>query len=202
MSTLLGFEEDEMGELREYGQEAMQRRLGQLAKQRREELGFARAAFAVHAGIGSDATVRDVEHGKIIPRKGTIYKLEVALGWRAGSFMEFVNKEDRKASSLMMEELDEYDSGIGNPLARVSTQELLEEVIKRLHGIQEYLGSPVNPELRQSMLGLAAMGHKPEHLDTDPDDDISGFRSAPGGYVYRGKKFDSGDEPDVDPDAN
>lgn len=201
MSIDIGFEEDEMGELREYGQEAMQRRLGQLAKQRREELGFARAAFAVHAGIGSDATVRDVEYGKIIPRKGTIYKLEVALGWRPGSFMEFVNKEDRKASSLRMEELDAYDSGVSNPLARVSTQELLEEVIKRLNGIQEYLGNPVNPELRQEMLGLAAMGHKPEHLDTDPDDDISGFggfKSAPGGYTYKGKRVD----PDPGPSAN
>lgn len=175
MSIDIGFEEHEMGELREYGQEAMQRRLGQLAKQRREELGFARAAFAVHAGIGSDATVRDVEFGRIIPRKGTIYKLEVALGWRPGSFMEFVEKEDRKASSVMMEELDAYDSGIANPLAKVSTQELLEEVIKRLHGIQEYLGAPVDAGLAQSMLGLAAMGHKPEHLDNDPDDDISGF---------------------------
>jgi transcriptional regulator with XRE-family HTH domain len=202
MSIDIGFEEDEMGELREYGQEAMQRRLGQLAKQRREELGFARAAFAVHAGIGSDATVRDVEQGKIIPRKGTIYKLEVALGWRPGSFIEFVNKEDRKASSVMMEELDEYDSGIGNPLARVSTQELLEVLIERLKGIQEFLGSPVNPELRQSMLGLAAMGHKPEHLDRDPDDDISGFKSAPGGYVYRGKKFEPDAESESDPDAN
>ena len=201
MSIDIGFEEDEMGELREFGQEAMQRRLGQLAKQRREELGFARAAFAVHAGIGSDATVRDVEFGKIIPRKGTLYKLEVALGWRPGSFMEFIRNEKRKASSVMMEELDDYDSGVSNPLAKVSTQELLEEVIKRLHGIQDYLGAPVESGLAQSMLGLAAMGHKPEHLDNNPDDDISGFK-APGGYVYRGKNFDASDELDAGPDSN
>jgi len=197
MSIDTGFEEHEMGELREYGQEAMQRRLGQLAKQRREELGFARAAFAVHAGIGSDATVRDVEFGKIIPRKGTIYKLEVALGWRPGCFMEFVQKEDRKASSVMMEELDDYDSGVADPLAKVSTIELLEKVIERLQGIHDYLGAPVDPKLTQDLLGLAAMGHKPEHLDDDADDDISGFRSAPGGYTYRGKR--AGSDPDVDP---
>lgn len=175
MSIYTEFEEDEMGELRDYGQEAMQRRLGQLAKQRREELGFARAAFAAHAGIGSDATVRDVEFGRIIPRKGTIYKLEVALGWRVGSFMEFVEKEDRKASSVQMEELDAYDSGVSNPLSKVSTQQLLEEVIRRLNGIQENLGLPAEASLGQELFGLAAMGHKPEHLDQDGDDDISGF---------------------------
>lgn len=176
MSIYTEFEEHEMGDLRDYGQEAMQRRLGQLAKQRREELGFARAAFAAHAGLGSDATVRDVEFGRIIPRSRTIHKLELALGWRVGSFMEFVGKEDRKASSVQMEELDAYDSGVSNPLSKVSTQQLLEEVIRRLNGIQENLGLPAaDASLAQSMLGLAAMGHKPEHLDDDADDDISGF---------------------------
>ncbi|WP_224089762.1 helix-turn-helix transcriptional regulator [Arthrobacter sp. StoSoilB13] len=175
MSINTEFEEDEMGDLREYGQEAMQRRLGQLAKQRREELGFARAAFAVHAGLGSDATVRDVEFGRIIPRSRTLHKLELALGWRVGSFMEFVQKEDRKASSVMMEELDAYDSGAKDPLSKVPTVDLLQEVIRRLTGLQENLGVPVDSALTQQMLGLAAMGHKPEHLDDDGDDDISGF---------------------------
>jgi len=201
MSIDIGFEEDEMGELREYGQEAMQRRLGQLAKQRREEMGFSRMAFAAHAGIGSDATVRDVEYGKIIPRKGTIQKLEVALGWRVGSFLDLVYQEDRKASSLQMEELDLYDSGSYDPLAKVSTVDLMQELIRRLSAFQSGLNVQGQHVLSQEMLGLAAMGHKPEHLDDDPDDDISGFggfKSAPGGYTYKGKRVD----PDPGPSAN
>lgn len=194
MSISIEFEEEEMGDLREFGREAMARRLGQLAKQRREELGLSRAALAVHAGIGSDATIRDVEYGKIIPRRGTIYKLEVALGWRPGSFMDFIENEKRKASSVEMEELDDYDSAVVNPLANISTIELLDVLIERLRGLRENMGPTGESMLTQDLLGLAAMGHKPEHLDEDGDDDISSFKAAPGGYKYKGKRPD----PDVD----
>lgn len=203
MSTLLGFEDemDQQGD-RDFGHEAILRRLGSLARRRREEMGFSRAALVEHSGIRSDATIRDFEFGKFAPRELTQTRLEKALGWRPGSIMEFLGDEGRRASSIQMEDLDQYDSPNVDPMAKIPTAQLLQEVIRRLSVIQGGLNVDGPPELRQSMLGLAAMGHKPEHLDTNPDDDISGFKSAPGGYVYRGKKFGPDVESESDPDAN
>ena len=175
MSTLLGLEEDmdEQGS-RDYGREAVLRRLGALGRRRREEMGFSRAAFVEHSGIKSDASIRDFEFGKLTPQGGTQAKLERALGWRAGIIEQFLSDEKRRASEILMEDLDEYDSASFDPMAKISTVDLLQEVIRRLSTIQGGMGAPGHA-LAREMYGLAAMGHKPEHLDEDGDDDISGF---------------------------
>lgn len=176
MSTLLGSEED-MNEQssRDYGREAVLRRLGALARRRREEMGFSRAAFVEHSGIRSDASIRDFEYGKLTPQGGTQAKLERALGWSSGAIERFLSDESRKASEIRMEDLDEFDSATFDPMAKISTVALLQEVIRRLSTIQGGMGVPGQHALAQEMYGLAAMGHKPEHLDEDGDDDISGF---------------------------
>lgn len=177
MSTpVIGFEED-MGETgRDYGSEAMLRRLGALAKQRREELGLGRPAFAKHAGIGSDKTVYDFEVAANLPKSYTMTRMEKALGWRVGSIQEMLDDEGRRASSVLMEDLDVYDSRLRNMLDNIPTTELLAVLITRLTEIQATLGGR-SPQLpTRDMLGLAASGgHKPEHLDDDPDDDLSNF---------------------------
>lgn len=176
MSTLSGLEEDmDEQSSRDYGREAVLRRLGALARRRREEMGFSRANFVEHSGIRSDASIRDFEFGKLTPQGGTQAKLERALGWRSGIIERFLADESRKASEIRMEDLDEYDSESFDPLAKVSTVDLLQEVIRRLSTIQGGLGLRNQPALTQDLLGLAATGYKSEHLDKDGDDDISDF---------------------------
>lgn len=191
MSTLLGLE-DEMDQQdgREYGHEAILRRLGSLARRRREEMGFSRAALVEHSGIRSDATIRDFEFGKFAPREITQTRLEKALGWRPGIISDLLSDEGRKASTIEMEDLDQYDSATVDPMAKVPTAQLLQEVIRRLSTIQDGLNVHGQHSLSQELYGLAAMSHKPEHLDDEPDDDISAFKSAPGGYTYKGKRAD------------
>lgn len=165
---------DETG--RDYGQEAMLRRLGALAKRRREELGLGRPAFAKQAGIGSDRTIYDFETANKVPQPLTVAKLEKALYWRRGSIADLLSDEKRKASSVMMEDLDTYDTAPASSLAAFSTPELLQELITRLTSLQQSIGGRPALAPTQDMLGLAASGgHKPEHLDDDPDDDLSSF---------------------------
>ena len=182
MSTpVIGFE-DEMGTTgRDYGQEAMLRRLGFLAKQRREELGMGRPSFAKRAGVGSDRTVYDFEIAKNVPMPLTLTRFERALGWRTGSIQEFLGLEDRKASSVKMEDLDDYDSRPSTVLSSVPLPDLLQELQNRLAEMQSNVTGKPFPAVptHQDMVGLAASGgHKPEHLDEDPDDDISGFNAS------------------------
>lgn len=176
MSTVLGFEEsmEQNTGGREFGREAVLRRLGALARRRREELGLSRAAFVEQSGIRSDATIREFEFGNLAPRPLTLVKYEKALGWRQGAILEALSDEGRRASEIQMEELDEFDSVPAGGLSRISTPELLEELSKRLKELQATIGAPA-----QSLYGLAAMGHKPEHLDEDGDDDVSAFGPKP-----------------------
>ena len=177
MSTpVIGFEEDMSDTGRDYGSEAMLRRLGALAKQRREELGLGRPSFAKQAGIGSDRTVYDFETASKVPQPLTVAKLEKALHWRRGSIADLLEDDGRKASAVSMEDLDAWDTRSEASISSFSTPELLQELIVRLTALQSGMGGRVMPVPTQDMLGLAASGgHKPEHLDEDPDDDISGF---------------------------
>jgi transcriptional regulator with XRE-family HTH domain len=176
MSTLLGLEDDmDKQDGRDYGHEAILRRLGSLARRRREEMGFSRAALVEHSGIRSDATIRDFEFGKFAPRELTQTRLEKALGWRSGIIGELLSDENRAASTIQMEDVDQYDSPTADPMAQIPTGQLLQEVIRRLSVILDGLNVQGQHVLSQEMLGLAAMGHKPEHLDDDGDDDISAF---------------------------
>ena len=178
MSTTIGFEEDMSQESRDYGREAMLRRVGALARRRREELGLSREAFVQQAGMGSTATMRDFEFGKTEPQSRTMLRIEKALGWWVGSISELLNDPRRKVSEVKMEDLDEHDAKPVSTLANIPTAQLLEEVINRLSIFQSGLGGAPVPT--QDMLGLAASGgHKPEHLDDNPDDDISGLNISP-----------------------
>jgi transcriptional regulator with XRE-family HTH domain len=152
-----------------WGREALIRRLGALAKQRREEKGMGRVPFAAAAEIGSDATIRDFEFGRHLPTGTTLRKLERALGWRIGSIDEIMEQPDLRASTVTMADLDEEAtvSALGRPLSTVPTQELLAEVILRLTALQAGLGAPA---AYQDLYGLAAMGHIPEHLEDEGGD--------------------------------
>lgn len=139
---------------REFGREALIRRLGQLAKQRREEMGVGRVAFAKSAGLGSDKTLQDFEFGRRLAHGTSLRKIERALGWRQGVVDDIMRNEDRKASSIQLEDLDEFEPGEALPLDRVSTADLLTEVIRRLTVIKGAIGTP-QPSI-QDVIGVSA----------------------------------------------
>jgi transcriptional regulator with XRE-family HTH domain len=70
---------DKLTEGIETRNKALVRRLGALAKQRREELGFHGVEFAKKAGIESDKTIRDFEFGRSLPPADTRRKLATSL---------------------------------------------------------------------------------------------------------------------------
>jgi DNA-binding transcriptional regulator YiaG len=138
----------------EFGQTALKRRIGYLAKQRREELGLARVPFARHIGLGSDKTLQDFEFGRRVPQGTSVRKIEKALGWRVGVVTEILEGPDRKASDLSMEELDEFEPNQPMPLDRIPTSDLLSEVIRRLTAINKAIGAP-QPRI-EDIVGIAA----------------------------------------------
>jgi DNA-binding transcriptional regulator YiaG len=163
--------EDPREEAREFGREALIKRLGYLAKRRREEIGIGRVPLGKELGI-SDATIRDFEFGRHLPTGRVINLLERGLEWRPGAVEDVMRQVDRKASSIGMEDLDVVDSQpVPQSLASIPTQELLREVIRRLSVLEGSAGLPT-----QEMLGLAASSHIPEHLEGDEDDDLEGER--------------------------
>jgi hypothetical protein len=143
-----------MEQEREFGREALIRRLGQLAKQRREELGLGRVPFAKAAGLGSDKTMQDFEFGRRLAHGTSLRKIERALGWRQGVVDDIMRNVDRKASSIQLEDLDEFEPGEALPLDRISTADLLSEVIRRLTVIKGAIGTP-QPSI-QDVIGVAA----------------------------------------------
>lgn len=125
-----------MSEATELGT-ALVRQLGMLAKQRREEIGLNRTAFAKEAGIESEDKIRDFEFGRSLPSVDTQRKLENALSWKRGVIEEVMGMTGRPAGALRMEEVDAEDSlyltaHSGAPsLAAASDDELLAEVARR-----------------------------------------------------------------------
>lgn len=163
-----------MSDEREFGREAILRRIGQLAQQRRGELAaergyqLGRVAFAKMAGIGSDSTVRDFEQGSRLPNTLTLRRMEKALGWAAGSIERVMSQVNRRPSDISMEDLDEFDSeDKRNALSRVGTLELIEELKNRLEDLQGTLGKP---DVRD-LYGLAASTNQ-EHLEDEVDRQI------------------------------
>lgn len=154
----------------EFGERALRRRVGQLAKQRREELGLGRVAFAKEIGVGSDATIREMEAGRRVPMGGTQRKIEKGLSWKLGVIDDVLRMTNRKASSIEMEFLDAEDSmylsaqgGVPN-LALVSDEELLNEVRRRME-----MSRPRHlTKHSQDMFGLAASTNV-EHLEGEED---------------------------------
>jgi len=147
---------------RDYGQDAMMRRLGLLAKQRREELGLGRVEFAKLAGLGSDSTVQQFEFGQRWPRPQTLRKLEVALGWRNQVIDALTEDLNRAASSVTFADLDRpAEQPAPRPLSAFSTAELMREVASRMEALQAGLGASLDS---QPDYDLAA-SHNREHLE-------------------------------------
>jgi len=153
----------------EFGHAALLRQAGRLAKQRREEIGLGRVKFSEEMGM-SDATLRSFEFGRRLPLPATQRKIEKGLGWRQGAIDDVLRMTERKASTIMMEELDAEDSlRIGHdipgmrPLAFASTDELLGELRRRLEGGVPFQKTEV-PAQDQELYGLAASTNA-EHLE-------------------------------------
>jgi len=170
MSIVLETEGD-MEQGRQYGEEAMLRRLGQLARQRREEIGMGRERMAEELKIGSGATIRDFEFGRTKPYAMTLRKFERGLHWRSGVIDELLAvAETRNASDVSMEDLDAWDAAPKAPLATFSTPELLRELASRLETLQAGMGGNVFRDPApgtQDLYGMAANGYIPEHLEDD-----------------------------------
>lgn len=154
----------------EFGQKALLRRLGQLAKQRREEVGLGRPSFAKEAGLGSDKTVTQFEFGRVLPSGTSQRKIEKALGWKLGVIDDVMRMVDRKASDITMEHVDAEDSlyiqsqGGIRGLELVSNDDLIAELKRRL----EKTSQPMQANVKD-MFGLAASTNA-EHLeDEDPE---------------------------------
>jgi len=165
---VLGLIEDEAN-LPEFGEAALRRRIGYLAKQRREELGLARIPFARELGM-SDRTIKDLELGLRVPYGQTQRKVERGLGWRLGAIEDVMRMKDRKASSIDMESLDAEDSlkiglakGETLALSAIPDTDLIEELRRRL--ITKHASAALPS---QELYGLAASSNV-EHLEEDED---------------------------------
>lgn len=163
----------------EFGTDALLRRIGALAKRRREELGIGRVSFAKEAGLGSDKTIQQFEFGRVLPSVANQMKIEKALGWRLGAIEDVMRMHDRKAADIRMEEVDAEDSMPGGhgipgvrPLAFVSSEELLAELGHRLAAATGGIPRPYGKHLDEAknLYGLAASTNV-EHLEDEDDQD-------------------------------
>jgi transcriptional regulator with XRE-family HTH domain len=173
MSIVLETEGD-MEQGRQYGEEAMLRRLGQLARQRREEIGMGRDRMAEELKIGSGATIRDFEFGRTRPYAMTLRKFERGLHWRSGVIDELLAvAETRNASDVSMEDLDAFDAAPESTLENVPTPVLLRILADRIEKLQSGMGGSILPRAAttapgtQDLYGMAASGHIPEHLEKE-----------------------------------
>jgi DNA-binding XRE family transcriptional regulator len=156
-------------DLPEFGPEALLRRLGQLAKQRREEIGLGRQTFAKEAGLGSDRTMVQFEFGRTLPSMVSQRKIEKALGWRLGSIEKTLRQINRMASEIDMHELDAEDSLYLESqelksLALYTDDELMDELRRRLKSDRR-----VATGQRQVLYDLAASKNR-EHLEAEDDE--------------------------------
>jgi transcriptional regulator with XRE-family HTH domain len=152
-----------------FGSEALLRRLGQLAKQRREEIGLGRQLFSKEAGLGSDRTVTQFEFGRTVPSMASQRKIEKALGWRLGVIDTILRQVNRMASEITMEDVDAEDSLYLESqelksLALYTDDELMDELRRRLKTDRR-----VATGQRQDLYDLAASTNS-EHLEAEDDD--------------------------------
>lgn len=161
-----------MESVSEFGEKAMLRQLGRLAKQRREELGLGRVPFAKEIGLGSDRTLVSFEFGRVLPSGTSQRKIEKGLGWRLGVIDDFMRATNLKATSVEMESVDAEDSlyiqaqGGIKGLELVSDDDLIAEVKRRMtqRSARHLTKDP------QDIYGLAASTNS-EHLeDEEPGD--------------------------------
>jgi DNA-binding XRE family transcriptional regulator len=158
-----------MESVSEFGEKALLRRLGMLAKRRREELGLPRQGFSKEIGLGSDKTLVSFEFGRVLPSGTSQRKIEKGLGWRLGVIDETMQRLNTKASYISMEDLDAEDSlylasqGVKS-IELFSDDELLAEVRRRMTESSRHLS-----EAAQHMYGLAASTNA-EHLEDEDKD--------------------------------
>ena len=152
----------------QFGTAALLRRVGYLAKRRREELGLSRLALSKAAHIGAEKTITNFEFGRNLPSGTSLRKLEKALEWRLGAVDDVMRMVDRKAESISMEEIDAEDSlhiasqgAVG--LAYVSNEDLIAELRRRLNKVSDLYESDNTP---QNLYGLAASTNS-EHLEDE-----------------------------------
>lgn len=123
---------------RDFGQQAIRRRLGVLAQQRRDKMLMSRVTFAQFAGM-ADQAVSDFESAKRWPRTATLRKFEDALGWKPYITEDIINSS-RRASTIEHEDLD--DPNVDRPISRpvllrgIPTDELLAELGRRFAAMQ------------------------------------------------------------------
>jgi transcriptional regulator with XRE-family HTH domain len=162
VSEALGIEVE--GE-RDFGPAAIRRRLGILAKQRREQLGLARIPFARHAGM-HDQAVMQFEYAQRWPRTATLRKFENALGWKP-FITEDILSSSRRASTIELADLDNPAVAQPRPgsipLAGVSTADLLAELVRRNDAAVRAAAEPT-----QHLFDLAASD---EHVEGEDDRD-------------------------------
>jgi len=166
IAEALGLDDEVKG--RDFGPEAIRRRLGQLAKQRREQLGLARIPFAKHAGMYEQA-VMQFEFAQRWPRTATLRKLEDALGWKP-FVTEDILSSSRRASTIELADLD--NPGVVQPepgsipLAGVSTADLLAELVRRNNAQEKVVAEHADPA--QHHYDLAASD---DHVEGEDDND-------------------------------
>lgn len=152
----------------QWSDQSVRTRIGALAKQRREELGLSRDAFARRAGLRSKQTVSNFEFARSMPRGQTLRQIEKVLEWKNNSIDDALDAGSR-AGELFMEDFDKYDRDpdAERPLESFSTEEILSEAIRRLTELKGALG-PTNgvtiPKGAQFLYGLAA-NSDPSHLE-------------------------------------
>jgi len=155
---------------RDYGPAAIKRRLGLLAKERREQMGLGRISFAETAGVGSDSTVQQFEFGQRWPRPQTLRKFEDALGWKY-CITEDILFSKQAASSITAEDLDDpaIDRGDGGAkmLRQLTTQQLVAELGRRVERL-ESRGVPGMGAMSRSEYDLAASD---DHVEGEDDRD-------------------------------
>lgn len=149
---------------REFGRDALKRRLGELARQRRQfELEVSREAFAMSSGIQSTKTIRDFEYGETVPQEITRARFEKALGWRSGAIDDVLSMTSTKASSITMDMVDSPSRApSARPLKGYTTAELLKELLVRLPRMVE--AEEAAQQDTQFLYGLAA-NNDPSHLE-------------------------------------
>lgn len=154
---------------REFGRDALKRRLGELARQRREfDLEVSREAFAAATGIQSTKTIRDFEYGETVPQDVTKEKFEKGLGWKRGAIDDVLRMVNTKASEITMDMVDEpRRAPYARPLRGFSTQDLLKELLLRLGKMSE--AKEAVQDAPQYLYGLAA-NNDPSHLERMAED--------------------------------
>jgi transcriptional regulator with XRE-family HTH domain len=120
---------------------AMLLRLGQLARQRREEKGLSRNLVASESGVKSETTIQNFEYGKTLPMPIYQKALEEVLEWKSGVIEQMmasgVEPGDVTSEMLDLPRRDMWPEAAPGSLQGVSLDELLGEIRRRVTGASD-----------------------------------------------------------------